>query len=48
MERALVYVVAIGWLSAEAYSLVDGLTIGALIIILGFVVEEMTEELTES
>jgi hypothetical protein len=43
MDRAFVYIVAVGWLSAEAYSLAVGMIIGALVISLGFIVEELTE-----
>jgi len=43
MDRAFVYIVAVGWLSAEAYSLPVGIVIGALVVAFGLMVEELTE-----
>ncbi len=43
MDRAFVYIVAVGWLSAEAYNLAVGIVIGAVVIALGLMVEELTE-----
>ncbi len=43
MDRAFIYIAAVGWLATQVYGFANGMVLGVMLVIVGFIVEHYTE-----